>query len=190
MASCGVIVVLSVVDLSLSNWIDYCADDAGLQSFTHQGRSSSYSAMQLNCQYYNISSTIVCGDFCANLRRLKTAGIVMLTFSCVSLFFLGLVLLSIAVLVFRLKYSKEEPNTTLLVRLLRGFLCTSTVLWTAGTVVYIYYVSLVNSDYSETELEGAADLAIALACMQIANMFFGNCVVNRIVKVPTQQVAG
>ncbi|CAG9326860.1 unnamed protein product [Blepharisma stoltei] len=89
------VIVVQLVDLTLTQWVHYCYFDWGLYAGETSetgldqrvSNNESYEDMNNNmCDYYKDVIDAACNDFCGNLTRFWTAGGIMIGFLSVCIF--------------------------------------------------------------------------------------------------------
>lgn len=160
--------VLSVVDLCLHKWVEYCGTRISLSAAYPSGDSlkdfkNQYcSAAEVNAQ---------CGDICGNLKRLMLAGQVMGSFGGFALVLSFLAVLGIGYL----RWGTQHHWCRVLLRILYPFAATC---WLVGTMVYVGLYIYIHDDTSDSSTGFGLQLAISLMMVQIIICVLGNIVVT------------
>jgi len=164
------IIVLSVVDLNLHNWVQYCGPRVSLMNTYSDDKSQSLRDVKNVYCSANVVN-LECGDVCGNLKRLIIAGQVMLSCGVVALVLSCLTIMGILYVIWC-------PIRHWCGKLLRGAYVSAALLWIVGTMAYVGLYIYIHDNTSDSSTGPGLQMAIALMFIQIINMIFGNIMVN------------
>lgn len=169
----AIIISLSAVDLELHYWIRLCGGNVSLTDIYWLNYSGSLGHVEeLYCDLYNAPSD--CGNMCANLRNLKTAGQVTQGIGITATVCTGICLLLVLLLLLRPNLPKR------LGIFVRIAVYVTAMIWAVGTFAYLGYYIDVGSDASDSNIGLGLLLALAITVLQVINSLLGNMAVARL----------
>lgn len=168
MCLAGTFVVLGAVTADMHFWIRYCGARISLLELYDGSYSVSLLEEIDNCD--SAEDIDSCGEYCTNLRDLRTAGQLMRG--------MGITAVVLGAICMGLMLKPIKWKQGLVFKLLQVL---AMVFWLAGTAAYGGHYSHVNSDASDTSIGPGLEIAIANTVLQAVCCLLGFIAYSRVV---------
>ena len=169
-----VVVILSIVCLCVHEWVHYCYYRISLTDAYYEQYSGSLSDLKrVYCDDFSSIDFGSCGDMCTNFEDLYSGGKSMRGLGIAATISTGVSILRMFLLIIR-------PRRWCRGLIMRLSLLFATMMWLAGTIIYIGIYAAVHSDASKSKIGPGLSLAIAIAVILMVNCVLGNVVVSKL----------